>query len=167
LDFEPYTGGLDRSVDLIMEILGSPPWARRGTKPWTLGSELDVLFLDIHKDFRIEIGLSGPGGSAGWRTSDNQSETVLHQGFPFYDMSPELQEDLSFVIQICLDLTNHMAEQRALAIDAGNKELSVLFEGILKRLIVFIGVSLTERPELIQEPYRAAAIEYLNRDWFS
>jgi hypothetical protein len=60
-----------------------------------------------------------------------------------------------------------MAEQRVRAIKADTARLIPVFEGLLSRLIVFIGVALTETPELIREPYKSSAIKVLQRDWFS
>jgi hypothetical protein len=159
LEFE--STGLARSVETIIGlVLGAPSWA-------TWDPVESELILKIDKHFYIEISLDGRGGSAGWSTLEDGSQLTCHPGFPYYDMSPEMHEDLSFVIQVCLDLTYHSAEQRVRAIKADNERLIPVFEGLLTRLIMFIGVALTETPEQIREPYKSAAIKALQRDWFS
>jgi hypothetical protein len=161
MSFESEPAGLSRSVETIINlVLGSPSWAR-----WDTDEE--ELILEIDDFFYIEIGLDGRGGSAGWSRLEDGSQLTCHPGFPYYDMSPEMHEDLSFVIQVCLDLTYHMAEQRVRAINADTTRLIPVFEGLLSRLIVFIGVALTETPELIREPYKSSAVKALQRDWFS
>ena len=161
MSFESESAGLSRSVETIINlVLGSPSWAR-----WDTDGE--ELILEIDDCFYIEIGLDGLGGSAGWSKLEGDTQLTCHPGFPEYDMSPEMHEDLSFVIQVCLDLTYHMAEQRVRAIKSDNQRLISVFEGLLTRLIMFIGVALTETPEQIREPYKSSAIKVLQRDWFS
>jgi hypothetical protein len=161
MSFESESAGLSRSIETIINlVLGSPSWAR-----WDTDEE--VLLLEIDESFYIEVGLDGLGGSAGWSKLEDGAELTCHPGFPNYDMSPEMHEDLSFVIQVCLDLTYQMAEQRVRAINSDNQRLISVFEGLLTRLIMFIGVALTETPEQIREPYKSSAIKALQRDWFS
>lgn len=144
-------GTLGNSISiLINDIWGSPDWA-----DWYE----DSLELQIHEKLRVEIGLTGLGGSAAYL--EKADHVQLFAGAPMYVMDTTMHKDLTFVAQLALDIFYLLEEIRRDEEVAGDSVLSAQIMKTLGPLILFLKITLENRPETIQQEWWARVFEAL------
>lgn len=144
-------GTLENSISiLINDIWGSPDWA-----DW----HEDSLELRIHEKLRVEIGLTGLGGSAAYL--ERADHVQLFAGAPMYVMDTTMHKDLTFVAQLALDIFYLLEEIRRDREVARDSALSGKIVKIVGPLILFLKTTLEARPELIQQDWWARILDAL------
>ena len=145
-------GDIEKSISILVnEIWQSPDWA-----DW-YENQLD---LNIQDGLRVEIGLQGLGGSAAY-ARDPKGTTVLFRGAPMYDMSMSQHKDLTFVAQVAVDLFYLLEEIRRSEHVNGDDRYSKAIVSVVGPLIMFLKITLEQRPELIQQDWYGPVLDAL------
>ena len=135
---------------LVNEVWNAPDWA-----DWFE----DSLELNIHPKLRMEISLTGLGGSVAYLK--RQDGTVMVRGAPLYDMSPGLHKDLSFVAQVGLDIFFLLEGIRRDQESKGEQQLSGPILSVIGPIIMFFKVTLELRPDMIQKGWYGPVLDAL------
>ena len=144
-------GTLENSVSILVnDIWGSPDWA-----DWYE----DSLQLNIHEKLRIEIGLTGLGGSAAYL--ERSDHVQLFAGAPMYVMDVSMHKDLTFVAQLALDIFYLLEEIRTDRDVAGDSGLSGQIVKVVGPLILFLKITLETRPDSIQREWWGRILDAL------
>jgi len=145
-------GNMEKSISILVnEIWQTPDWV-----DWYE----DELQLNIQDGLRVEIGLQGLGGSAAY-ARDPKGTTVLFRGAPMYDMSESLHKDLTFVAQVAVDLFYLLEEIRRSGHVNKDGRYSKAIIGVVGPLIVFLKITLEQRPELIHKDWYGPVLDAL------
>ena len=145
-------GNMEKSISILVnEIWQSPDWV-----DWYE----DELQLNIQDGLRVEIGLKGLGGSAAY-ARDPKGTTFLFRGAPMYDMSESLHKDLTFVAQVAVDLFYLLEEIRRSSHVNKDERYSKSIIGVVGPLIMFLKITLEQRPELIQKDWYGPVLDAL------
>lgn len=145
-------GNIEKSISILVnEIWQSPDWV-----VW----HEDELNLNIQDGLRVEIGLKGLGGSAAY-ARDPKGTTILFRGAPMYDMSESLHKDLSFVAQVAVDLFYLLEEIRRSDHVNGDGRYSRSIVTVVGPLIMFLKMTLEQRPELIKQDWYGPVLDAL------
>lgn len=145
-------GNIEKSISILVnEIWQSPDWA-----DWYE----DQLNLNLQDGLRVEIGLKGLGGSAAY-AQDPKGSTVLFRGAPMYDMSEELHKDMTFVAQVAVDVFYLLEGIRRNNNVNADERYSKSIMSVLGPLIMFLKISVEQRPDLIQKDWYGPVLDAL------
>lgn len=136
-------GTLENSISILVnDIWGSPDWA-----DWYE----DSLELNIHEKLRVEISLTGLGGSAAYL--ERSDHVQLFGGAPMYLMDATMHKDLTFVAQLALDIFYLLEQIRRDEEVASDSVLSAQIMKVLGPLILFLKITIEKRPGAIQQEW--------------
>jgi hypothetical protein len=145
-------GDIEKSINILVnEIWQSPDWV-----DWYE----DELDLNLQDGLRVEIGLKGLGGSAAY-AKDPKGTTILFRGAPMYDMSEGLHKDMTFVAQVCIDLFYLLEEIRRSPHVNDHDRYSKAILGALGPVIMFLKLTVEQRPDLIQQKWWGPVLDVL------
>ncbi len=145
-------GDIEKSISILVnEIWQSPDWV-----DWYE----DELDLNLQDGLRVEIGLKGLGGSAAY-VRDPKGTTILFRGAPMYDMSEGLHKDMTFVAQVGVDLFYLLEEIRRSPNVNDDDRYSKAILGALGPVIMFLKLTVEQRPDLIQQKWWRPVLDVL------
>lgn len=143
---------METSINILVnEIWESPDWAVRHE---------DQLEISPHPRIRINIALTGLGGSAAFLKLQDGS-SLQFGGAPMYNMEESMHKDLTFVAQLVIDLFYLLEDVRSDKNAVGDKELSRAIANAVVPLMLFLQMAMEQRPELIQKKWWKHSMEAL------